>query len=306
MIVTTPEAFREEIQHMTGMPTSLRLPKALFMVEPQGFFISEQTARDNVYMNTDAVPDNDQALKQHAGLANTIADCGLSVIRFPGNPETPDDVFPNNVFGTSPGRFIVGSMLHPERQREADRTDIRAFFTQTLDYTEHDISNQADSIAELTGATIIDRSRKIGFCGLTQRANAAGCKAMHEAFDLELTYQFELKPDEYHTNVVMTVLADRAVILYPDAFVDPRAAAAIAECYPGRALFIDQNEKNAFAGNCIAINDQDVIISQTATRVLSEQKITMLTDWGFTLHSVPFNELEYAGGSVRCAIGEVF
>ncbi len=276
------------------------------MLDPDSFHVSDETALDNVYMDTSAMTDSERAAGEHRGLAQAISNCGVPVIRFPGRAATPDDVFPNNVFATAPGRLIVGSMLHPQRRMEAERQDIRSLFTELMHYQCHDLSLQPDVVAELTGAIIIDRGRGIGYCGMTQRVNEAGCRAMHDAFDLKLTYQFDLKPDEYHTNVVMTVLADRALIICPDAFADSEAPKAIAEAYPGRVLEIDQAEKQAFAGNCIAVTDRDIMISATAVEALSADKKKQLEEWGFKLHAVPFSELEKAGGSVRCAIGEVY
>lgn len=282
------------------------LPKAIFLVEPYKFYVSDETAQDNLYMDTEIDTDSGQAAKEHRGLAQAISDCGVPVIRFPGKADTPDDVFPNNVFGTSPGRFVVGSMLHPQRQLETNRSDIRELFTNLLQYECYDLSQQSEVIAELTGAIVIDRTRGIGFCGLTQRVNEAGCEAMHQAFNLNLTYQFELKPSEYHTNVVMSVLADRVLIICPDAYIDSEAPAAIAAAFAGHVLEIDEAEKTAFAGNCIAVNQQDIMISATAMEALAPDKQQKLRDWGFKLHAVPFSELEKAGGSVRCAIGEIY
>ncbi len=276
------------------------------MIEPDKFQVSDQTALDNVYMDTDAIVDSERAVREHRGLARAISDCGVPVIRFPGRAATPDDVFPNNVFATVPGRLIVGSMLHSQRRMEAQRQDIRELFTGLMGYQCHDLSLQPELVAELTGAMIIDRGRGIGFCGMTQRVDEAGCQAMHEAFNLNLTYQFDLKPTEYHTNVVMTILADRVLIVCPDAFINSDVPAAIAAAYPGHVLELDQAEKTAFAGNCIAVTDHDIMLSATAIEALAVTKKKQLQDWGFTLHSVPFSELEKAGGSVRCAIGEVY
>ncbi len=308
MIVKSAPAFKQALTslNMTEPKAEKLLPKAIFLVEPHKFHVSDETAQDNLYMDTEIQTDSSQAIEQHRGLAQAVVDCGVPVIRFPGNADTPDNVFPNNVFATSPGRFITGAMLHPQRQLEAKRSDIRDLFTNLLQYECYDLSLQPDVVAELTGAIIIDRTRGIGFCGLTQRANEAGCEAMHKAFNLNLTYEFELKPNEYHTNVVMTILADRVLIICPDAFVDSEAPAAIAAAYPGHVLEIDEAEKAAFAGNCIAVNDRDIMISTSAIEVLAQDKQQQLRDWGFRLHPVPFSELEKAGGSVRCAIGEIY
>ena len=305
MIVRTSEEFRKQIDAGWLNNDSPAAPRAVFLVEPTGFRLSEQTARDNVYMDLSVNVDPARALDQHRQLADRITACGVPAVRFPGRADTPDDLFPNNVFATAPGRLIVGAMLHPDRQREALRSDIRTFFRSLIGYEEIDLSN-SELVAELTGALIIDRSHRIGYCGMTQRVDDAGCRAMHEAFDLALTFQFDLKPDEYHTNVVMSVLASRALVICPDAFVDREVPKAIAYAYPGHVLEITTAEKEAFAGNCIAVSLNDLFMSQTAVDALAPEKLRQLESWGFTVHGVELDEVEKAGGSLRCCVAEIY
>ena len=305
MIVTSAEEFRTQIK-AGRLKTSVEpVPRGVFVIEPANFQLSQQAAEDNQYMDLEVDVSQNLALLQHRDLTNRIADCGIPVVRFPGSSKNPDDLFPNNVFGTSPGRFIIGAMLHPDRQAEAGREDIRAFFRDLMGYREFDLS-QKDLIAELTGALVIDRARNLGFCGITQRVDEAGCQAMHEAFDLDMTFRFALRAEEYHTNVVMSVLASRALIICPDAFADPQVPAAIAEAFSGRVLEISRSEKEAFAGNCIALTETDLFISATGWRALTAQKRRMIEDWGFRVHAVEMHEIEKAGGSLRCCIAEIF
>ncbi|WP_376696335.1 arginine deiminase-related protein [Wenzhouxiangella sp. EGI_FJ10305] len=305
MIVRTPAEFRKQIEGGWLIADGPAVPRAVFLVEPSGFRLSEQTARDNEYMDLEVEVDPERALDQHRQLSERIAACGIPLVRFPGKPETPDDVFPNNVFATAPGRFIIGAMLHPERQCEADRADICTFFSDLMHYETIDLSGQ-DLVAELTGALVLDRARRIGFCGLTQRADEAGCEAMNGAFDLGLTFQFELNEHEYHTNVVMAVLASRALIICPDAFVDPEVPKAIAEAFPGHVLEITTEEKEAFAGNVIALSLEDLFMSQTAVDALAPEKLKKLEEWGFTVHGIELDEIEKAGGSLRCCVAEIY
>lgn len=306
MIVTTPDAFRAQIDGDWLIADSPGVPRAVFLVEPTDFSLSRQAARDNTYMDLTVAVNPDLAMRQHRELTDRIAECGVPVIRFPGRTENPDDLFPNNVFATIPGRFIVGSMLNPERRQEAQRPDIRAFFNDLMHYGEVDLSTRGDLVAELTGAMVIDRARRVGFCGLTGRVDEAGCAAMHEAFELALTFRFDLKPEEYHTNVVMSVLASRALVICPDAFVDPAVPAAIAEAFPGHVLELTREEKEAFAGNCIAVSFTDLFISRTAWQALAPEKKRLLEEWEFDVHAVEIDEIEKAGGSVRCCIAEIF
>jgi len=305
LIATTPAQFLQAFQQLPPDPPPRPL-RGVFMIEPDHFSVSTETTADNVYMDVASKADPERALAQHRELARVINACGVPVIRFPGNADTPDDVFPNNVFATTPGRLVLGAMRHPLRQQESQRQDIRRLFTDLLGYAQHDLSQIPGAVCELTGSSVIDRSRNINYCGLSQRLNPTGVAAMQEAFGFDLSWQFELQPEEYHLNVVMTILADRDIILCPSAFIDSEVPKAIASAYPDRVLEISPEEKASFTGNCLAVTSKDVIISATGLQALAAGTRRKLEDRGLQLHAVAYDEVEKAGGSVRCSIGEIY
>lgn len=303
MIATSPAAFAAAYNILPETPWGPPTMAAAMLVSPIGFRISAEPV-DNLYMKNEAV-DPGRARSQHHALVAALGDLGVPVLVVPGREGLDDGVFCNNTFATVPGRLIVGAMRHPVRQAEAARTDVRELFTGALGRRVVDLS-RGPHVAELTGPLVIDRARGIGFCGLSQRADEAGCDAMHAAFDLRLTFRFALQASEYHTNVVLAVLAGRACVLHPGSFADPEVAAAIARAYEGRALVLDDAEKAAFAANCIAVTEADVLLSATAHRALRPAARAALADWGFRLHPVEVDEFEKAGGSLRCLVAEVF
>jgi len=303
VIVDSPAAFRTAIAGGRFALERTATARAAFLVSPIGFRLAEDSASDNRYMDLDTSVSEERALVEHARLAEALAD-SLPIVTFPGSAETPDAVFPNNVFATVPGKLIVGSMRHPTRRREASRADVRSLFTRFFNYRIEEISNEAT--AELTGPLVIDRARNIGFCGLTERCDRAGAEAMHAAFGLDLTFVFALDPAEYHTNVVMAVLAGRALVIHAPSFVDPEVPRAIAELYAGRTIFLTDAEKGAFAGNCIALSERDLWMSERAAAALTADHRRDLESWGFEMRVVPLPEIEKAGGSLRCCVAEIF
>jgi len=278
--------------------------RSAFLVSPASSVLAEESARDNRYMDLSRAPDPLRALRQHAELARRLG-ADVPVLTFPGDPDCPDGMFPNNVFATARGNLIVGRMRHPVRQREAARDDIRGFFRDVLGYHELDLSG-GDYVAELTGALVIDRARGIGYCGLSERCDMAGARAMHEAFGLRLTFAFELAAGEYHTNVVLAVLAGRAVILAGDGFADPAVPDAIARAYGGQAVRLSPAQKRAFAGNAIALAPDRVWMSAAAAAALEPSQRALLERGGFSLGAVDLDEIEKAGGSLRCCVAEIF
>ena len=278
--------------------------RAAFLVAPDGFALAEQSAQDNVYMADAAAFDAQRASMQHRDLQRAIS-AVLPTVCFAGDPATPDALFPNNVFGTAAGRTVIGRMRHPVRQREAARSDIRGFFADVLDRQEIDLSAQ-EHPCELTGALVIDRARGLGFCGLSERCDEVGARLMHEAFGLRATLLFDLAPGEYHTNVVLAVLAGRAVLACPRGLADPVVVAAIAELYAPHAVFVSPEEHLAFVGNSIALSEDVVWMSAHAGRALTANSRKALAEAGFAVRTVELDAIEAGGGSLRCCIGEIF
>jgi len=282
--------------------------RAAFLVAPEGLCVAAESAQDNAYMDPACRVDGERAQQQHRALQRALS-ASLPVITFPGHPDTPDAVFPNNVFATARtvhgGTLLIGRMRHPLRQREAERVDIPRFFTDVLGYRVRDLRD-APGLCELTGTLVIDRGRAVGFAGLSSRCDEAGAATMHVAFDLAASFAFALAPSEYHTNVVLAVLASRAVVLCPAALADPQAAEAIAALYAPHAIELDVREKAAFAGNCIALDDSTVWMSEAAADALAPHNRAAFERAGFAIRSVALDEIEKAGGSLRCCVAEIF
>ena len=292
--------FARECAPASGEATA----RAAFLVSPEAFSLAEQSASDNRYMDLGVQVDAARALAQHQALQSALS-ASLPTFCFPGRADTPDALFPNNVFATAQGKLILGHMRHPVRQAEARRADIRAFFRDLLGYEELDLSAQP-GVCELTGSLVIDHRRRIGYCGLGERCDEAGARAMHDAFGLRATLLFELAPGEYHTNVVLSVLAGRAVVLAADGFAERAVAHAIAAFYAPHAIELSAAQKQAFAGNCLALRPDEVWISAAGAAALEPAQRERLGGAGFSLRPIPLDELEKAGGSLRCCIAEVY
>jgi hypothetical protein len=305
VITTSSVAFLSALAGLPLPPNARATARAAFLVAPAAKDLASESARDNRYMRMGAGFDTARALAQHAALAQALRG-DVPTITFPGDPESPDAMFPNNVFATAPGRFIVARMRHAVRQREAERDDIRAFFRDVLRCEEIDLSHGERGVAELTGSLVIDHARGIGYCGLSERCDMDGARAMHEAFGLRLMFCFALAEGEYHTNVVMTSLAGRAAILAPDGFADPEVPRAIALAFEDRVIRLTPEQKRAYAGNAITLSPDRAWMSECAAASLTDVQRASLADWGFAIGSVPLDEIEKAGGSLRCCVAEIF
>lgn len=304
MFITDPSDFLAAFHDGSLPPRHAATARGAFLVAPASAALAEESAHDNRYMDESGALDLTRASRQHAGLARRLGD-DVPIVTFPGNADCPDGMFPNNVFATTRGRLIVGRMRHAVRRREAERRDIRGFFRDLLGYAETDLSQRDDLVAELTGALVVDRARGIGYCGLSERCDLAGARAMHAAFGLALTFCFELAPGEYHTNVVFALLAGRLPLLAAEGFRDAAVPQAIAAAY-GDAVWLDGAQKQAFAGNAIALATARAWMSERAAASLAPAQRAAIERHGFTLGDVALDEIEKAGGSLRCCVAEIY
>lgn len=317
MITRDIDAF---LAHARGLAADFgpATARTAFLVAPDGFAHATESASDNRYMAGAGAFDASRALDEHRALQQALS-AELPVLCFPGDPASPDGLFPNNVFATAradvhaaepaaqdqPPRLVVGRMRHPVRQAEASRADIRGFLRDVLGYEECDLSKQPHP-CELTGSLVIDRARGIGFCGLSERCDEAGAALMHQAFGLRATLVFELAPGEYHTNVVLALLASRAALLWPAGFAAPAVPATIATLYAPHVAMVSAAEQAAYACNAITLSEERVWMSAGAHASLAGATLECLDQAGFEVGVVPMEAIEAAGGSLRCCVAEIY
>ncbi|MET0232099.1 MAG: arginine deiminase-related protein [Rhodanobacteraceae bacterium] len=304
MIVTDPAEFLAAYSEARFPARARATARAAFLVSPAATALAAESASDNRYMDLAHAFDTTRALVEHTGLARRLGE-DVPAITFAGDALAPDGMFPNNAFGTAQGRFIVGRMRHAVRRREADRADIRRFFTETLGYALVDLSREP-FVAELTGSLVIDRARGVGYCGLSERCDLDGARAMHDAFGLALTFCFELAEGEYHTNVVMALLASRFAIIAPDGFRDPAVPDAIERALGGAVARLTRVQKNEFSGNAITLAADRVWLSARGADALDSTQRGTIENAGFRIGAVEIGEIEKAGGSLRCCVAEIF
>lgn len=96
------------------------------------------------------------------------------------------------------------------------------------------------------------------------------------------------------------------MIYCAEGFADPAIPACLEALYGDGAVRISGAEKAAYVGNCIALGERGVRMSSHALQALSTATRDAMTHLGFEVHAVDLSELEKAGGSLRCMIGEIY
>jgi hypothetical protein len=95
-------------------------------------------------------------------------------------------------------------------------------------------------------------------------------------------------------------------VICAEGFADPVAAQAVAAVYAPQVLWLEPAQKNAFAANCISLAPGSVWMSARAADSLRPDQRLQLERAGFAIRSVELDEIEKAGGSLRCCVAEIF
>ena len=187
----------------------------LFMIEPESFYVNEQTAFTNHYQKkaSDESPEiiAEKALEEFHKLKNKIEEKGIKVTSLKGSKDCPDHIFPNWFITFEDKTMQIFSMMAPNRRKEKKLSMIEHLM-ETYDLTD-DMSHleEKEIFLESTSSMVFDRVNRIVYAGISPRTNAVQliiwCR--HNNYELVL---FETESHTgsaiYHTDVLMYVGTD--------------------------------------------------------------------------------------------------
>ncbi|CAK4074378.1 arginine deiminase-related protein [Vibrio sp. 16] len=295
------------------------------MVPPKEFAFNAETAKDNEFQHQ--VNDTNEhirhmAMQEFNHMVDQLRHAGVQVVVFDyptGDVETPDAVFPNNWFSTTPsGELFTFPMACHNRQQEVKPDALR----ETLELAGRQVSSvdsltsylEIDAHLESTGVMVMDHSNKTIYAALSQRCDREVLEDYAERIGYSRVVSFQTalpsgKPI-YHTNVMMAigenfcVICDEVIPEFERRFVIKSLAK------DKQVISISMEQMNQFCGNILqleTINGEKVIaMSQSAYDAFSPAQRVQLSTHG---RLMPFNVQtieNIGGGSVRCMLGEVF
>ncbi|WP_455673377.1 citrulline utilization hydrolase CtlX [Phocaeicola sp.] len=299
----------------------------ILMIEPVAFGFNEETAANNYFQQRpDAVAGQVQnrALTEFRGMVEKLRSHGIDVlvIRDTPVPHTPDSIFPNNWVSFHADGTIALYPMFAENRRPERRDDILQAIAQEgfaiynkVDYTAAETANR---FLEGTGSIILDRVNRYAYAALSQRTDKElflrfckdfGYKPL--AFHANQTVEGKRLPI-YHTNVMMCVATDYAVICL-DAIDDAEERAMVCEALTGtgkEVVEITEEQLHCFAGNLLQVeNDKGelfLVMSQSAYDSLNKNQLERLASYNVIL-PVAIHTIEtLGGGSARCMMAELF
>ena len=288
------------------------------MLEPRGFTFNEETRADNFFQSTTTIRvPAETAMKEFHEFKNKLMKAGIEVTVFTPAEElnSPDSVFPNNWFSTTPyGQLILYPMMASNRRIERKKEIIdrlKKKYTSIIDLTHFENQNL---YLEGTGSLIVDHENKSAYASLSQRTSKEVLTEWSRQLDYKInTFEsFDLNDEIiYHTNVVMT-LGEGFVIICLDAIKGKKDRETISEKLSAKheLIIISKEQMHAFCGNCINLKnnlgDRFIVMSSHAYNAFTENQKNRLIRYGSIIHSGLTTIETLGGGSARCMIAELF
>ena len=290
----------------------------LFMIEPESFYVNEQTAFTNHYQKevSDESPQiiAEKALDEFHNLKNKIEEKGIKVTSLKGSKDCPDHIFPNWFITFQNKTMQIFSMMAPNRRKEKKLSMIE-HLTEIYELT-YDMSylEKKDIFLESTSSMVFDRVNRIVYAGISPRTNAVQLIIWCRNNDFELVL-FETESHTgsaiYHTDVLMYVGTDIVGICFDVIKPEHRDYVNEKVWQHHEVVELSSEQIEEFCGNAIEAQNADnelfLIMSSRGFKALNQEQINkLLTSYKEIIHSdIPTIE-KYGGGSARCMLTELF
>lgn len=301
----------------------------VLMIQPSAFGYNAETAVNNHFQHENDLPAEEiqrRALEEFNRMTDMLMNNHIYVATYADRPviATPDSIFPNNCvsFHGKDG-IVFYSMFSPNRQLERRKLqfileNVKLKYFKMRRCKSLSNGELMGRYLEGTGSMVLDRVNKIAYAALSERTNEMMLKTFCEmmgytalSFHANQTVG-EKRVPIYHTNVMMSVAEDYAVICL-DSVDDPeekKAIVASLEKTKKEIIEITEKQVGSFAGNMLQLHSKEgkrfMVMSQTAHDSLRDDQLDAIRKYNdLIVPAVPTIE-KYGGGSVRCMMCELF
>lgn len=296
------------------------------MVRPAACGSNPETAVSNAFQRlsvTDPVADREAVAAEFDGCVDVLRSAGVNVLVLEDSeePAKPDAVFPNNWFSThADGRVLLYPMLSAKRRLErradalADVLKEAGFERLKFDSTLVDQFEAQGRYLEGTGSVVFDHVSRAAYACRSLRTDDEVLIRMCELLGYE-PVAFDAFDESvqayYHTNVMMSVGSDFAIVCLESVAGESRAMLVERLASSGHEIIeISRAQAARFAGNvielCSTAGDRVLALSDSALEALGEDA-ARLEARGISLTHAPIPTIErLGGGSTRCMIAEIF
>ena len=290
------------------------IARKVIMVRPSAFRFNIETAADNAYQVNDATLPaeavQERAEAEFLSVVRALESAGVQVdVLHDKGDDTPDSILPNNIFVTFEGKLFVAPMYSDNRQREFPK--LKDQLDALLNFSSLEVTDFRDKnlgVLEGTGSLVLDRKENIAYACLSKRCEEAAFLAFCD------TYGFAPVPfkarqhdaDVYHTNVILSVAEDFAVVASELVTENKEALMDHLHATKKTVIEVTGEQIDHFCGNCLELMGEEklYLMSEEAYNHFTKEQITKIEATHKIVH-VPMDVIStYGGGSMRCILAE--
>ena len=294
------------------------LSEKILMIEPRGFSLNQETIGDNFFQSQGHIKaPAETAMKEFHELKNKLIKAGIEVVVISpsDNLNTPDGVFPNNWFSTTPNNQLIIYPMMAENRRLERRKEViekvKAKYSKLIDLSKLE---DRKFYLEGTGSLVMDHENKVAYASLSKRTSEEALEEWKKQMEYEIVMFTSRDYNNnliYHTNVVMT-LGEGFTIVCLDAIENEEQKKKIHDKLASKneLIIISLEQMKAFCGNCLALRnslgEKFIVMSTRAFQAFSEQQKNRMIRYATIIHSDLTTIEALGGGSARCMIAELF
>ncbi|MBS6525882.1 arginine deiminase-related protein [Aedoeadaptatus acetigenes] len=290
------------------------IARKVIMVRPSAFRFNIETAADNAYQINDATLSaeavQEMAEAEFLSVVRALKSAGVQVdVLHDKGDDTPDSIFPNNIFVTFEGKLFIAPMYSENRQREFPK--LKDQLDALLNFSSLEVTDFRDKnlgVLEGTGSVVLDRKENIAYACLSKRCEEAAFLAFCD------TYGFAPLPfkarqhdaDVYHTNVILSVAEDFAVVASELVTENKEALMERLRATKKTVIEVTGEQIDHFCGNCLELmgDEKLYLMSEEAYANFTKEQIAKIEATHKIVH-VPMDVIStYGGGSMRCILAE--
>lgn len=297
------------------------------MVRPANFRMNEETAKDNLFQQTDlSLNDVSAAAEKEFDLfVQSLRNKGVQVMvdQFPKEIDAPDALFPNNwISFHEDGKVGLYPMLTENRRverRESVLDRIRNEFgleiKEVIDFTEFEEHNK---FLEGTGSLVLDRKHRVAYACLSERTDQQAVAHFCEQMDFRAVMFHGFHSIEginypiYHTNVMMCI-ASAFVLICLEAIEDEGERQLVLDSLVAtdrEIIELSKHQMDNFAGNALEVTNEEgllyLVMSERALNSLTENQVERISRHQKIIAPNLATIEKLGGGSARCMMCEVF
>lgn len=287
------------------------MPASIVVVCPPTWIQSNpETAATNAYQQTGDDELIALAQRQFEEFLRQLMDAGIEVRQLAPPPGCPDAVFPNNWFATMPdGHLVFFPMMAPSRRAERQIEPLLDLLggQDRWQVVHFEREEELGNYLEGTGSLVFDHQNRIGYAALSPRTTEKGVESASRVLDFEplIFHASDAEVPVYHTNVVMSVGSDFAVICL-EAIEERLALKAKLESTGKTVIDISREQMREFCGNIIELAGPVILMSDRAYSAFRPDQLEALAQGRKVIHPDISAIESMGGGSARCMVAEVF